>query len=144
MTAVHRSALVPLPASTLYALVNDVGDYHRWFNWCDDSEVISADATSMHARLDLRIGLVQTSFATKNRLWHNERIELALVDGPLDSLNGAWSFKALGSAGCRVGLDLEFEFAGRLLNHAFRRGFEHLANRLVDDFVRLAKEQAND
>jgi len=134
---------VPLPASTLYALVNNVGDYQRWFNWCDHSEVISADERSMHARLDLRIGPVQAALATKNRLWPNERIELSLIDGPLDSLNGAWNFKALGTAGCRVGLDLEFEFAGRLLNHAFRRGFEHLANRLVDDFVRVAKEQSD-
>lgn len=142
MTVVHRSALVPLPAATLYNLVNNVADYPRWFSWCDGSEVLRADADSMQARLDLRIGMVQTAFSTRNRLWPYERIELTLIDGPLDSLSGAWTFKALGESGCKVGLDLQFDFAGRLISHAFKRGFEHLANRLVDDFVRVAKAQA--
>ncbi|MCB1608995.1 MAG: type II toxin-antitoxin system RatA family toxin [Xanthomonadales bacterium] len=142
MTVVHRSAIVPLPASALYALVNNVRDYPRWFNWCEGSEVLAEDEHSMHARLDLKVGPMQTAFSTHNRLWPDQRIELSLTDGPLESLSGAWTFKALGEQGCRVGLDLRFEFGGRLLGEAFRRGFEHLANRMVDDFVRVARAQA--
>ncbi|MCB1636449.1 MAG: type II toxin-antitoxin system RatA family toxin, partial [Xanthomonadales bacterium] len=65
-------------------------------------------------------------------------IELELVDGPLNRLSGSWGFRALGD-GCKVALDLNFDYRAGLLDGAFRLGFERLANQLVDDFVRVAR-----
>jgi ribosome-associated toxin RatA of RatAB toxin-antitoxin module len=63
---------------------------------------------------------------------------MQLVDGPFRMLNGTWTFTALGEAGCKVALALDFEYAGRLMAPIMRHGFERLADRLVDEFCREA------
>jgi ribosome-associated toxin RatA of RatAB toxin-antitoxin module len=137
---VHRSALIARPASLMYGLVNDVRSYPRWFDWCQAADVLDEDEHSMQARLSLKLGLLQTRLTTRNLLLPCENIQLTLVEGPLTRLGGNWSFKALGMAGCRVELDLSFEYANGWLDSAFRLGFERLANHMVDDFVRVARE----
>jgi ribosome-associated toxin RatA of RatAB toxin-antitoxin module len=137
---VHRSALIARPASLMYGLVNDVRSYPRWFDWCQAADVLAEDEHSMVARLGLKLGLLQTGFTTRNVLSPCETIQLTLVEGPLTRLRGGWSFKALSEDGCRVGLELSFEYASGWLDSAFRLGFERLANHMVDDFVRVARE----
>ena len=39
-----------------------------------------------------------------------------------------------------VGLVLDFEFAGRFVSSALALGFQGLADRMVDDFVRTARQ----
>lgn len=124
----------------MYALVNDVRSYPRWFDWCEGAEVLAEDDASMLARLCLRLGPLQTGFTTRNQLLPFEQIQLTLVDGPLTRLSGGWHFRALGEQGCRVGLDLHFDYAAGWLDAAFRLGFERLANHMVDDFVRVARQ----
>ncbi len=140
MPQVHRSALIARPASLMYGLVNDVRSYPRWFDWCQAADVLDEDEHSMLARLTLKLGLLQTRLTTRNVLLPCENIQLTMIEGPLTRLGGNWSFKALGKDGCRVGLDLSFEYASGWLDSAFRLGFERLANHMVDDFVRVARE----
>ncbi len=142
MTTIHRSALVARPPAVIYALVNDVAAYPRRFDWCTGSAVLEQSDHLMLARLDLRVAGVPVSFTTRNTLTPVERVELALVDGPFQRFGGAWTFDALGDAGCRVGLRLDFEMAGKLLGSALARGFAGLADRLVDDFCRVARNEA--
>lgn len=142
MTTIHRSALVARPPAVIYALVNDVAAYPRRFDWCTGSAVLEQSDHLMLARLDLRVAGVPVSFTTRNTLTPVERVELALVDGPFQRFGGAWTFDALGDAGCRVGLRLDFEMAGKLLGSALARGFAGLADRLVDDFCRVARSEA--
>ena len=70
MTQIQRSALVARPASTMFALVNDVVAYPRRFQWCEAAHVLSQDSAEQVARLDLRMGGLRTSFTTRNRLVH--------------------------------------------------------------------------
>ncbi|MEO8742195.1 MAG: SRPBCC family protein [Lysobacteraceae bacterium] len=142
MTTIQRSALVAQPPSVLYALVNDVAAYQRRFDWCSGSAVLEQSTTQMLARLDLRVAGLPASFTTRNTLTPVERIELALVDGPFQCFGGVWTFDALGDSGCRVGLRLQFEMAGKLLGSALALGFTGLADRLVDDFCRVARDEA--
>jgi len=142
MTTIHRTALVAQPPAVLYALVNDVGAYPRRFDWCTSSAVLEDSGEHMIARLDLRVAGIPVSFTTRNALTPVSRIELALVDGPFQRFGGAWTFDALGESGCRVGLRLQFEMAGKLLGSALALGFTGLADRLVDDFCRAARTEA--
>ncbi|HEY2346308.1 MAG TPA: SRPBCC family protein [Xanthomonadaceae bacterium] len=144
MTTIHRSALVALPPARLYALVNDVAAYPRRFDWCSDSAVIEHSAQRMLARLDVRVAGMAVSFTTRNTLTPVARIELELADGPFQKFGGAWTFDAVGEAGCRVGLRLHFELAGKLLGSALALGFTGFADRLVDDFCRVARKEAAD
>lgn len=142
MTTIHRSALVARPARRLFELVNDVAGYPARFRWCEASEVMEESDTHMLARLDLKVAGLRTSFTTRNALVRDERIELALVEGPFRKLSGHWAFQALAEDACKVSLHLDFETAGKLVGTALASGFAGLADRLVDDFCSEARRGA--
>ena len=70
----------------------------------------------------------------------DEAIEMALVEGPFSQLSGIWEFMALGEAGCKVSLDVEFEIRSRTTDRLLGRYFEDICNSLVDAFVRRAEQ----
>lgn len=139
MPTVQRQADVAIPAARMYALVNDIEAYPQRFDWCDRARVLERAPERMVARLDLHIGVLRTWFVTENRLTPPTRIDLHLLEGPFRRLHGRWSFQALEPRTCRVGLSLEFEPALALLAPAYALGFGTLADRMVADFVRLAR-----
>lgn len=141
MTTIHRSALVARPAARLFDLVNDVAAYPRRFDWCTRSAVLEQAERSMLARLEVRVAGMTVGFTTRNTLLPVSRIDLALAEGPFQSFGGAWTFSALGEEGCRVGLHLDFELAGKLIGSALAIGFAGVADRLVDDFCRVARQE---
>lgn len=138
MPTITRSALVEHAATRMFALVNDIAAYPARFDWCMAAEVIEADAQHVVARLDLGIGGLHTWFTTKNTLSPPHRIDMDLHDGPFRRLEGHWQFHALDESACKVTLTLDFEPQSRLLTPAFTLGFQGLADRMVDDFVRIA------
>lgn len=138
MPRIQRSALVGCSAQQIFDLVNDVDSYPRRFDWCDAAQVRERGPDWLVANLEVRLGALKTAFATRNTLIAPERIEMQLVDGPFRALTGVWEFRALGDIGCKVTLSMEFEVAGRLVGSALALGFQHLADRMVDDFVREA------
>ncbi|HRQ63812.1 MAG TPA: type II toxin-antitoxin system RatA family toxin [Xanthomonadaceae bacterium] len=139
MTTIQRSALVGHTPAQMFDLVNDVEAYPRRFDWCSGASILVPGKDEMMVRLDLRLGALRASFTTRNTLVHPERIDIRLVEGPFRHLRGEWRFDPLGEAGTRVGLTLDFEFAGRLVGSALARGFQGTANRMVDDFCRAAR-----
>lgn len=138
MPKIQRSALVEHSAARMFALVNDIAAYPRRFDWCDAAQVLEADDRHVLARLDLRLGALRTWFTTENTLSPPHHIDMALRDGPFRRLHGRWQFHALDESACKVTLTLEFEPQSRLLAPALTLGFQALADRMVDDFVRVA------
>ena len=138
MPLITRSALVEHAASRMFALVNDVAAYPRRFEWCREAEVLERDEARVVARLDLGIGGFHTWFTTENALSPPHHIDMQLRDGPFRKLSGRWQFHALDESACKVTLTLDFEPNNRLLGPAFALGFQGLADRMVDDFVRAA------
>ncbi|MFT4249165.1 MAG: type II toxin-antitoxin system RatA family toxin [Pseudomonas sp.] len=143
MPTVRRSALVEHSAARMFDLVNDISAYPRRFAWCDSAQLIEQGATRVVARLDLGLGSLRTWFTTENTLDRPHHIDMTLRDGPFKRLEGRWEFRALDEKVCKVGLVLDFEPASRLLGPALALGFQGLADRMVNDFVRVAdREQA--
>lgn len=138
MPTIQRSALVEHSAARMFALVNDIAAYPRRFEWCDTAQVIEQDEAHVVARLDLGLGSVRTWFTTENTLVPPHHIDMQLRDGPFRRLSGRWQFHALDESACKVTLTLEFEPTNRLLGPALALGFQTLADRMVDDFVRAA------
>jgi ribosome-associated toxin RatA of RatAB toxin-antitoxin module len=142
MTTIQRSALVDHSAARMFALVNDVAAYPRRFTWCNEAQVLESSDTHMVARLDLGLGALKTWFTTRNTFSVPHHIDLALVDGPFRKLSGRWEFHALDESACKISLSLSFEPAMRLLGPAMAIGFQKLADRMVDDFIRAADRGA--
>lgn len=138
MQSIRRSALVEHSAARMFDLVNDVAAYPRRFDWCESAEIVESAEDRLVARLDLGLGSLRTWFTTENWLERPHRIEMNLRDGPFRKLHGRWDFHALDESACKVTLTLEFEPTNRLLGPAFALGFQSLADRMVDDFVRVA------
>ena len=143
MPEIRRSALVGHSAARMFALVNDVPAYPRRFAWCVAARVLEQSPDRMVARLDLRLGALRTWFTTENTLQPPHHIDLRLVDGPFRALSGRWEFHALDESACKVTLLLAFEPASRLFAPAMALGFQALADRMVDDFVRVADRGAD-
>jgi len=138
MPKIQRSALVEHSAARMFALVNDVAAYPRRFEWCEQAEVLEADDARVVARLDLGLGALRTWFTTENTLVPPHHIDMHLRDGPFKRLTGRWQFHALDESACKVMLTLDFEPKSRLLTPALTLGFQGLADRMVDDFIRVA------
>lgn len=138
MPKIQRSALVEHSASRMFALVNDVAAYPRRFGWCEAAQVLEEDERHLLARLDLGLGGLRTWFTTENTLSPPHHIDMQLRDGPFKRLSGRWQFHALDECACKVSLTLDFEPQSRLLLPALTLGFQGLADRMVNDFVRVA------
>lgn len=124
----------------MFRLVQDVPAYPEFLTWCLDAEVREQDAEHQLATLVVRISGMTQTFTTHNRFVPGERLTLALVDGPFQRLTGEWLFEQLGGAGSKVTLVLNFEFSNKVLSAAFRRGFTHIADRLVSEFSKRADD----
>lgn len=139
MIEIRRSAIVRYSPTQMFDLVNDVAAYPRRFVWCATAAVLTRTAEEVTARLELRIGGLTQAFTTRNALSPPQRIAMRLVDGPFRHLAGAWEFIALGEAGCKVALALDFDYSGRLAAPILRSGFHKLADRMVDEFCAAAE-----
>ncbi len=144
MPKIQRSALVEHSAARMFALVNDIKAYPRRFDWCHSTQVLEADDQHVVARLDLGLGALRTWFTTENTLSPPHHIDMQLRDGPFKRLHGRWQFHALDESACKVILTLDFEPLSRLLAPALTLGFQALADRMVDDFVRIADHDQSD
>jgi ribosome-associated toxin RatA of RatAB toxin-antitoxin module len=140
MTTSIRTALVPYTTRQMYELVSAIEDYPRFLPWCSQSKVLLQDEQEVVASLTIAWAGLHKSFTTRNVMSPNEGIKISLVEGPLKRLDGIWSFTALGTEGCKIELDMEFEFSGGFLDRLVVPIFDHIGNSLVDAFCKRAGE----
>lgn len=135
---IKRTALVLHSANDMFRLVQDVPAYPDFLSWCLSAEVHEQTHEQQLASLVVKVSGVTQSFTTRNRFVTGERLTLSLVEGPFRQLSGEWLFEPLGADGSKVSLLLSFDFSSKVLSSAFRRGFAHIADRLVNEFCKRA------
>jgi ribosome-associated toxin RatA of RatAB toxin-antitoxin module len=140
MREVRRSALLPFTAAQIYGLVTDVERYPEFLPWCTGAQILADDGEYMTVRLALARGIVRGSFTTRNHLVPERSVEMSLVDGPFDLLEGRWDFTPIGDAGTRAELQVRFNTHGLAAGIALGPVFETICNELVDAFGRRARE----
>jgi ribosome-associated toxin RatA of RatAB toxin-antitoxin module len=140
VTTIHKSALVPYAAAEMYGLVADIESYGKFLPWCGGARIVARDPESVTAAIDIAYHGVNKTFTTRNTLQPGRVMELQLVDGPFKFLQGSWRFEQLDAKACKVSLDLEFEFANRLLAMLVGPVFSNIANGLVDSFRQRAEQ----
>ena len=140
MPTVNRSALVRHTPENMFELVNDFERYPEFLPGCRRARLIERDEAHLIGEMTLGRAGIEQSFTTRNDLIEPERIEMSLISGPFKRLRGRWLFLPMGDGVCKVCLELEFEFANRLLGMAFGKLFQQVAGQLVDAFSRRADE----
>lgn len=144
MARVAKSVLVNYSAEQMFALVDDVPSYPKFLPWCRNASARAEDETTQLATVHIDYHHIRQSFTTRNRRTSAQRLDVELVEGPFRRLQGHWHFVALKSDACRVELELEYEFATRLLERLIAPVFGYIANNLVDAFVRRAVQLYGD
>ncbi|MBK5072070.1 SRPBCC family protein [Budviciaceae bacterium CWB-B4] len=140
MQRIKRSALVNYSAGQMYKLANDVLSYPKFLPGCVSSRILEQTENTMTASIDVAKVGIRKTFTTSNQMVEDSIIDMKLVDGPFRTLQGGWLFTPLGDDACRIEFNLEFEFSSKLIEIAFGRIFQDLAQNMVQAFTRRAKE----
>jgi ribosome-associated toxin RatA of RatAB toxin-antitoxin module len=140
MREVKRSALIAESPARMYALINDIERYPDFVPGCTAARIESRKAGEVVATLSIRKGPLRAEFTTRNLLEPDKRVLMQFVSGPFRVLEGLWTLTPLGDLGCRVELEMRFEFANRVAGTLFEPLFEDTAASLVDAFVKRARE----
>ena len=140
MREVKRSALIAESPDRMYELINDIERYPEFVPWCTAARVESRKEGEVVATLTIKRGPLRAEFTTRNLLEPGKRVLMQFVSGPFSVLEGLWTLTPLGDLGCRVELEMRFEFANRVAGTLFAPLFEDTAASLVDAFVKRARE----
>ena len=143
MSSVTRSITVPYSNKLLYSLVNDVEKYPQFVDWCVLGEEVARTGDTVTAALTFEFHGVKHTFTTENQLLPYERIDIALIDGPFEHLDGHWLFKSLSDDWTEISLNLDFEFNIPGLSLVFETIFASMANHWIEAFCARAKDLAD-
>lgn len=139
MRTLTRSALIAQPPAVVFALVADVASYPHFVPGCSHAEILMRGKDEVVARLVVHRGPLSTRLTTRNHLQPHEQIRMELVDGPLRALHGVWTFTPVASNGCRIELNLQFEFTSAFKAALLEPLLESTATAMVQAFVARAQ-----
>jgi ribosome-associated toxin RatA of RatAB toxin-antitoxin module len=123
----------------MFILVDDVESYPEFLPWCNSAEVHNRTAEIVEATLELHKGSLSDHFTTRNTRCEFETIEIELIDGPFRHLQGGWRFTKIGEEGCKLALELDFEFENMFVDMIFGSFFEDTCNSLINAYSKRAK-----
>jgi ribosome-associated toxin RatA of RatAB toxin-antitoxin module len=140
MAEVLKTVLVEYTPAQMFALVDEVERYPEFLPWCGGTELHERSEAVTVATIRIAYGGIHQDFTTENRKQIPLRMDLSLRRGPFRHLEGHWLFKPLGDAACKVELRLDYEFANKLFEKLLAPVFKHIANTLVEEFIRRAEQ----
>lgn len=133
MHEISRFELVPFAPEQMFELVRDIESYPEFLPWCRTAKILRSTEQGVVATLSIAKGKIEHSFTTENRNAPNSQIEMRLVDGPFKQFHGFWRFEQIES-GCKVALNLRFEFASKILAIGLAPVFKVITGTMVEAF----------
>jgi ribosome-associated toxin RatA of RatAB toxin-antitoxin module len=138
-----NTVLVPYTAAQVFAVVDDVGSYHRFLPNCAGSGVTDRAALDSGERvlgyMDLAFLGMRYRLDSDNIHVAPSRIDMHLLKGPFKTLTGQWTFTPLGDAGtvsgCKVSYAMQWQYDSALLAMTLGQRFESIAKQLLDAFI---------
>jgi ribosome-associated toxin RatA of RatAB toxin-antitoxin module len=138
MPEVTKTVIVPYVPAQMFALVDEVERYPEFLPWCTAGEVSLRDDKLTRATLRIGFRGVRQSFSTENSKRAPHEMSMRLLEGPFRTLDGLWRFNELGGQGCKIEFRLAYEFSSRVLETLVGPVFSHIANTMVEAFVKRA------
>ncbi|MDH5479949.1 MAG: type II toxin-antitoxin system RatA family toxin [Nitrosomonas sp.] len=140
MAEIEKSILVGYSASQMFALVDAVEDYPKFLPWCGGTSVDPQDETITHATVNINYHHVKHSFTTENKRHPPDLIEMTLLDGPFEHLDGHWRFIPLADDACKIEFRLHYTFSHKILEKLVGPVFHMIANSFVESFIERASD----
>jgi len=132
--------LVPYRPEQLFDLVADVDQYPEFLPWCVAARIRTRTEKELVADLTIGFGPFRESFTSRVTLDRPSRIQVRYENGPFRYLNNQWEFEA-DPRGCRVHFFVDFEFRSRILQAAIGVVFNEAVRRMVNAFLKRAREK---
>lgn len=138
MAEIEKTVLVPYSAEKMFNLVDDVAKYPEFLPWCDGTTVIQKSETITHATVNINYHHVKHSFSTENKRNPPVLIEMTLLNGPFEHLDGHWRFIPLSDEACKIEFRLHYTFSHKILERLVGPVFHMIANSFVESFIERA------
>ncbi len=138
MAEIEKTVLVPYSAEKMFNLVDDVAQYPVFLPWCDGTTVIHLSETVTHATVNINYHHVKHSFSTENKRTPPVLIEMTLLNGPFEHLDGHWRFIPLSDDACKIEFRLHYTFSHKILEKLVGPVFHMIANSFVESFIERA------
>ena len=140
MAEIEKSVLVDYSAGQMFALVDGIEDYPKFLPWCGGASIAPQNEEVTHATLMINYHHVKHSFTTENTRRPPELIEIKLLDGPFQHLDGHWRFIPLAENACKIEFRLHYAFSSKLLEKLVGPVFHIIANSFMEAFIKRAEE----
>jgi coenzyme Q-binding protein COQ10 len=134
-----ETKIIPHSAEQLFDLVADVGKYPQFLPWCMAAKVRSRTDTEQVVDLTIGFGPFRESFTSRVIMERPSLIKVRYENGPFRYLNNQWKFQD-DPRGSKVDFFVDFEFRSRLLQAAIGVVFNEAVRRMVNAFVKRAKD----
>ena len=131
--------LVPYSPGQLFDLVADVGKYPRFLPWCVAARVRSRTDVEMVADMTIGFGPFRETFTSRVALERPYKLNVSYENGPFRFLHNRWEFIPR-DGGTEVDFFVDFEFRSRILQAAIGLVFHEAVRRMVDAFLKRARE----
>ncbi|CAG4883321.1 Ribosome association toxin RatA [Georgfuchsia toluolica] len=140
MAVVEKSVLIEHTAAQIFEVIDDVEHYPQFLPWCSDVDVHEKTERQTAARLHVNYHGIKAHFSTVNPKEFPRLMTIHLRDGPFRHLDGHWRLTPLGETACKIEFRLHYEFSSKLLEKAVGPVFNHIANTLLESFVKRANQ----
>jgi ribosome-associated toxin RatA of RatAB toxin-antitoxin module len=138
---VSRTVIVNHSAQTMFELVSDIDHYSHYLPWCTKSEIKNQYDNIVIGTIFIEYFKIKTSFVTKNINTPHDSIQMFLLEGPFEHLNGLWQFIPLGDKGCKIIFNLDYKFSNQVLEMLLSPVFNYICKTIVDCFIKQADIQ---
>ncbi len=151
MAEIEKSVIVEYSAEQMFTLGDNVEDYPKFLPWFGGTSVVIQNDVCAHATVNINYHQIQHSFTTENKRYpintpaankedKDALIEMSLLDGPFEQLEGYWHFISLGNAACKINFRLRYTFSSKILEKLFGPVFPMIANKFVESSIKHAEE----
>ena len=135
MNYINKSEEINVDNELIFTLINNVGEYHKFLPWCSGSKIISDINSKMSAEIEISKNFISWKFSTENTYDPNKRIDIKLIDGPFNHLEGYWEFKKVDNYNTTVELYLEYKFDSRIIELSIKPIFSKIMSSILDSFI---------
>ena len=112
MPTINRTTILNAGVVRAFKVVNHVEGYPDFLPGCEEVKILESTEEYSMVKVGVAWAGFNETFITKNRSTKNENLLMDLAEGPFRHLSGEWTFSPIGNDGCKVGLELHYEFDG--------------------------------
>jgi coenzyme Q-binding protein COQ10 len=134
----HRETkILPFTPEQVFAVVNDVENYHHFLPWCQKTRVYNRQDGQYMADVMIGYKMIREKYTSRVHYEAPHRISVEYITGPFQRLQNTWSFTTHPD-GCQVDFFIDFEFRSLLLQKLASSVFYEVVKHMVHAFEQRA------